>query len=127
MKYLLALYLIGVSLFAQEVEVKRIALTFDDGPKVKVTEQILNVLKENEVKGTFFIVGVNGKRFPEILNKIYEEGHQIANHSYNHPNLRKLSMESVKKESTYKKSISCDIVFVEKKGGVFLMKYLLAL
>ncbi|MGL5544974.1 MAG: polysaccharide deacetylase family protein [Cetobacterium sp.] len=98
MKYLLVLYLIGVSLFAQDVEVKRIALTFDDGPKIKVTEQILNVLKENEIKGTFFIVGVNGKRFPEILNKIYEEGHQIANHSYNHPNLRKISMENVKKE-----------------------------
>lgn len=97
-KYLIALYLIGVSALSQSVDMKRIALTFDDGPKIKVTEQILDVLKENEAKGTFFIVGVNGKRYPEILKKIYNDGHQIANHSYNHPNFKKISIEDVKKE-----------------------------
>lgn len=85
-----------MSLFAQPT--KKIAFTFDDGPKSKITEEILEVLRENDAKATFFILGVNGKRYPKILEKIHEEGHQIANHSYNHPNLKKLPMSDVKKE-----------------------------
>ena len=96
LKYLLAICITTTSLFAQPT--KKIAFTFDDGPKAKITEEILEVLRENDAKATFFILGVNGKRYPKILEKIHGEGHQIANHSYNHPNLRKLPMSDVKKE-----------------------------
>lgn len=107
LKYLLLVCMTTISIFAQGA--KRIALTFDDGPKVKVTEEILEVLKENDVKATFFILGANGKRYPKILEKIHDEGHQIANHSYNHPNLKKLPMSDVKKELESTNKVITDV------------------
>lgn len=61
-----------------------VALTFDDGPN-KDTLAVLDVLKKEGVKGTFFIVGRMGKRYPEILTRIAREGHLLANHSASHP------------------------------------------
>jgi peptidoglycan-N-acetylglucosamine deacetylase len=63
---------------------KIVALTFDDGPWPKYTEQILNILKENNVKGTFFVIGRNMKNFPEIGKRIVTDGHTIANHTWHH-------------------------------------------
>lgn len=63
---------------------KIIALTFDDGPWPKYTDQILNILKENNVKGTFFVIGKNMKNFPEIGKRIVADGHTIANHTWHH-------------------------------------------
>jgi peptidoglycan-N-acetylglucosamine deacetylase len=63
---------------------KIVALTFDDGPWPKYTEQILNILKENNVKGTFFVIGRNMKNFPEIGKRIVADGHTIANHTWHH-------------------------------------------
>lgn len=64
-------------------ETKRAFLTFDDGPST-VTTQILDVLKEKEVKATFFVLGSQVESMPEIVKRIYEEGHYIANHGYSH-------------------------------------------
>lgn len=61
-----------------------VALTFDDGPN-RDTLEVLDVLKKEGVKGTFFIVGRMGKRYPEILARIAREGHLLANHSASHP------------------------------------------
>lgn len=107
LKYLLIVCMTSISIFAQGV--KRIALTFDDGPKAKITEEIIEVLNENDAKATFFILGINGKRYPKILEKIHESGHQIANHSYNHPNLKKLPMSDVKKELESTNKIISDV------------------
>lgn len=107
LKYLLIVCMTSTSIFAQGV--KRIALTFDDGPKAKITEEIIEVLNENDAKATFFILGTNGKRYPKILEKIHESGHQIANHSYNHPNLKKLPMSDVKKELESTNKIISDV------------------
>ncbi|WP_418964082.1 polysaccharide deacetylase family protein [Cetobacterium sp.] len=107
LKYLLIVCMTSISIFAQGV--KRIALTFDDGPKAKITEEIIEVLNENDAKATFFILGTNGKRYPKILEKIHESGHQIANHSYNHPNLKKLPMSDVKKELESTNKIISDV------------------
>jgi len=63
---------------------KIVALTFDDGPWPKYTEQILDILKENNVKGTFFVIGKNMKNFPEIGKRIVTDGHAIANHTWHH-------------------------------------------
>lgn len=90
--------LFALNTFAQAEGSKRIALTFDDGPRGKITESILEVLKENEVKATFFVLGENGKRYPKILERIRDEGHQLTNHSYNHPNFAKMDVENVKKQ-----------------------------
>ncbi|MDO9536310.1 MAG: polysaccharide deacetylase family protein [Bacillota bacterium] len=64
---------------------KRIAyLTFDDGPGEKVTPQILDILRDENIKATFFVVGERVQRYQEILLRIYEEGHAIGNHTYSH-------------------------------------------
>lgn len=59
-------------------------LTFDDGPIPDVTPEVLNILKSYGVKATFFCVGDNVKKHPEIFQRIIDEGHQIGNHTFNH-------------------------------------------
>nr|WP_242054780.1 polysaccharide deacetylase family protein [Nostoc flagelliforme] len=63
---------------------KVIALTFDDGPWPQTTEQVLNILKSNNIKGTFFVVGQNLKNYPELGRQIVAQGHVIANHTWHH-------------------------------------------
>lgn len=63
---------------------KVIALTFDDGPWPKTTATMLDILKEHQVKATFFVVGSNITRFPKLLQRVAKEGHAIGNHSWNH-------------------------------------------
>lgn len=59
-------------------------LTFDDGPSLIVTPRILDILDEYHIKATFFVVGRMAERHPEMLQRIYEKGHSIGNHSYSH-------------------------------------------
>lgn len=61
-------------------------LTFDDGPTLKATGRILDILKEEDIKATFFVIGKYVKKHPELVKRAYEEGHFIANHGYNHDN-----------------------------------------
>ncbi|MEA5003772.1 MAG: polysaccharide deacetylase family protein [Christensenella sp.] len=64
---------------------KVIALTFDDGPHETLTPKLLDILKENEVVATFFVVGTNVEKYPDIVKRTYEEGNEIGTHSWNHP------------------------------------------
>ncbi len=73
------------------------ALTFDDGPS-KYTAQYLDIMKEKGVKGTFFQLGENIKEFPEVEKRIVEEGHQVANHSFDHKNMAELKAEEIQEE-----------------------------
>ncbi|GGG78506.1 hypothetical protein GCM10010918_39280 [Paenibacillus radicis (ex Gao et al. 2016)] len=77
---------------------KIIALTFDDGPDKKYTPAILDILKEKGVKATFFVVGQQVKKEPEVLQRIVDEGHAIGNHSMNHKNMAKLNAEQIQQE-----------------------------
>lgn len=80
---------------------KKAYLTFDDGPTSKATGKILDVLKKENVKATFFVVGKHVKEYPELVKREYEEGHYIANHGYNHNNkLLYKDMKSFKNEIT---------------------------
>lgn len=63
---------------------KRVFLTFDDGPSSNITPLILDVLKENNIKATFFTLGSRVAQNPDIVKREYEEGHFIANHGYSH-------------------------------------------
>lgn len=83
----------------ETVEEKIVYLTFDDGPTGKVTEKILDVLKEHDVKATFFVVGKEINQREQVLKRIYEEGHSIGLHTYSH-NLKSIysSDESFIKE-----------------------------
>ena len=64
----------------------KVFLTFDDGPTPEITPWTLAQLKKHNVKATFFCIGDNIKKYPEIFNQIIQEGHQIANHTFNHLN-----------------------------------------
>jgi peptidoglycan/xylan/chitin deacetylase (PgdA/CDA1 family) len=66
--------------------VNKVYLTFDDGPTPEITEWTLNQLKKNNAKGTFFCIGDNIRKYPEIFNKVIQEGHSIGNHTFNHIN-----------------------------------------
>lgn len=63
-----------------------ISLTFDDGPDPITTPKILDILKANNVKASFFLIGRKAKDYPDIVKRIQEEGHVIGNHSYSHSN-----------------------------------------
>ena len=65
----------------------QVAITFDDGPDPRWTPKILDILKAANVKAAFFLVGVNAERYPELVRRIVNEGHEIGNHTYYHPNL----------------------------------------
>ena len=67
-----------------ESKSKRVFLTFDDGPSKTVTLPILDILKEEDVKATFFVLGSRVELYPSIVKRAYEEGHFIANHGYSH-------------------------------------------
>lgn len=71
-------------IYPAEAGDKVIYLTFDDGPSTKVTPQVLDVLKQYNVKATFFVLGKNAEQYPELAQRIVDEGHSIASHSYSH-------------------------------------------
>jgi peptidoglycan-N-acetylglucosamine deacetylase len=68
-------------------DAKAVALTFDDGPDPQWTPQILEVLKQKKVPATFFVVGQNVNRASWLLKRIVQDGHELGNHTYTHPNL----------------------------------------
>lgn len=80
---------------------KYVALTFDDGPHPNVTPEILQTLKEHDIKATFFMLGSQVEKYPDTAAQVAREGHEIGNHTYHHPNLRKQPyaemMEEVRK------------------------------
>lgn len=61
-----------------------VALTFDDGPHPEFTPKVLDVLKEHKAKATFFLVGDNIKKYPDLTRRIIKEGHRVGNHSMSH-------------------------------------------
>ena len=65
---------------------KKIFLTFDDGPIPEITEWVLDILKSEEIKATFFCIGDNIKKHPEVYKRILAEGHQTGNHTFNNLN-----------------------------------------
>lgn len=94
---------------------KIIALTFDDGPDEVFTPQVLDILKKNDVKATFFLVGENLKQNKEIVKRQFEEGHEIGNHTYTHINVAKSGYDKVYEEITKTQEEIKEIIGVEPK------------
>lgn len=67
-----------------------VALTFDDGPHATLTPRLLDLLKAQGVRATFFVIGMNVEQNPDVLRRIVAEGHEVGNHSWSHPNLARL-------------------------------------
>lgn len=90
----------------------RIALTYDDGPTPGVTDRILKDLGDRNLKATFFMIGNKVRRYPELAKAVVEAGHEVANHTYTHPSLNRLSDERVIEELT-----QCQQVLTEVTGA----------
>jgi peptidoglycan/xylan/chitin deacetylase (PgdA/CDA1 family) len=78
---------VGVVYWHGDINQKKIALTFDDGPNEPYTSQILDILKTYNIKATFFLIGKNVEAYPEVVKRMVKEGHCIGNHTYSHPEL----------------------------------------
>lgn len=110
----------GLNIYGEEEEVfvkngprdkKVIALTFDDGPHPKETDKVLDVLKKYDVKATFFIAGKHANWYPKPLIRASEEGHEIGNHTFNHPDISNLSNEQIQEEIS-----KCEDILVKLTG-----------
>lgn len=77
---------------------RKVVLTFDDGPDPKYTPQILDILKREGVKATFFLVGSRAELYPDLVRRIVREGHELGNHTYTHPNVALISDAQVRLE-----------------------------
>lgn len=76
--------ILGATIWSGNAPNNSVALTFDDGPSPD-TVKILDVLREENIKATFFLIGKRVEKYPEIARRIVEENHEIGNHSYSHP------------------------------------------
>lgn len=103
---------------------KYIALTFDDGPHPKYTDMILDILKENDAKATFFVIGKNAQQYPELILRENEEGHEIGNHTYSHPDMKGISVDKAVEEIMLTQDVISDITgkrptLFRSPGGIF--------
>ncbi len=101
----------------------KIALSFDDGPHSMYTQEILSVLREYNIKATFFVIGKNASYYPDILSQIKEEGHEIGNHTFSHSLNKNISEENVandlkKCRDIIKRICGYDVKFFRPPGGI---------
>lgn len=89
---------LGPALVRGPADGRKIALTFDDGPALPFTEEILAILRARRVPATFFVCGLEAERFPATLRQILADGHTIGNHTYSHPCLVPLSRARMAEE-----------------------------
>ena len=94
---------------------KMVALTFDDGPDPSTTPQALDILNKYHVKATFFMLGKNVSAYPEVAKRVRQEGHEIGIHTWNHPVLTKLPLESAQKEIMDTKEVIQKVTGVQTK------------
>jgi peptidoglycan/xylan/chitin deacetylase (PgdA/CDA1 family) len=96
----------------------KIYLTFDDGPIPEITEWVLDELKKNEVKATFFCLGNNIQKHPELFKKVIQEGHSIGNHTFTHVNGWKTTTKD------YLENIKlCELAMPNQKTNLFRPPY----
>lgn len=100
----------------------KVALTFDDGPHPGYTDTLVDILSRYNAKATFFVVGKQAERHPELLKLISSHGHEIGNHTYSHTKLRKLSKLKISSEvektsKIIKEIIKKDVKLFRPPGG----------
>lgn len=75
-----------------------VAMTFDDGPHPVLTPRLLDILKERNIKCTFFVIGRSAKAHPQIIRRMIAEGHEVANHTWTHASLTSRSDDQIRQE-----------------------------
>ena len=106
------------------VERKEIAITFDDGPHTQWTPALLDELKQLNIKATFFVVGKMVDLHPELVQREVAEGHEVANHTYDHLNLTKLTSEQVQTQirlgaEAIRRAVGYTPIFFRPPGGQY--------
>lgn len=88
---------------------KLIALTFDDGPNSVTTPKLLDILQENKVYVTFFVLGISAKNNPELVKRELRDGHEVESHTMYHQKLGKMSKDAVKEDIDLARQVLIDI------------------
>ncbi|WP_160141547.1 polysaccharide deacetylase family protein [Salicibibacter halophilus] len=91
-------------------EENQVALTFDDGPDELITPEVLDKLEEYDVQATFFLIGERAEAHPEIVERMIDEGHVVANHTWNHPELTEITDEDVEEQISRTETALNDII-----------------
>lgn len=110
------------------LEVKRVALTFDDGPHPEYTEKLLDALKKRGVTATFFVTGEHAELHPDIIKRMHDEGHLIGNHTYSHiqltsSNRKKFQDELVKTNEILRGITGDEVQYVRPPYGSWDKKF----
>ncbi|MFG1432981.1 polysaccharide deacetylase family protein [Xanthobacter sp. V2C-8] len=105
-----------------EVDGPYIAITFDDGPNPETTPKLLKILEARGIKATFFVVGTRATENPELLQRMAAAGHEIGNHSWNHPQLPKVSVAEADRQladtsAAIRKAIGKDPIYLRPPYG----------
>ena len=117
--FLLCLSFLILPVQAAEGE-KYVALTFDDGPSGRFTQQLLDGLLERRVKATFLLCGYRMEQFPELTQRIFCEGHEIGYHGYSHKNMQEMSRRAIAQEIIDSQDLlpeDCEPAFLRPPGG----------
>lgn len=115
--------LLSISLLvlpARAEEPKYVALTFDDGPSGKYTRKLLDGLYDRGVPATFLLCGYRMKDYPDLTQRIYDEGHEIGYHGFTHKNMKQMSRREIAKELEDSQALlpqGCHPVFLRPPGG----------
>ena len=99
---------------------KYVALTFDDGPSGRFTRRLLDGLYEREAKATFFLCGYRMQQYPELTQRIYQEGHEIGLHGFTHNSMASMGRREIAKELMDSQALlpeGCQPVFLRPPGG----------
>lgn len=116
--YAFGIYQNDANVFTKVVtDQKFVALTFDDGPHPRYTEEILDILDQYGIKATFFVIGKNAVLYDDVFRKCVQKGHEIGNHTYSHKSAKNCVYEELKKEALHTNSIIEGIT--HKKTALF--------
>ncbi|TMV43463.1 polysaccharide deacetylase family protein [Paenibacillus mesophilus] len=91
-------------------DVPKVALTFDDGPDDRITPMIAETLSRYGVKGSFFFIGSRARQYPEVVKAVYEAGHLVFGHSYDHDRLTTLDKDSLDRNFQQTQAVIRDII-----------------
>jgi peptidoglycan-N-acetylglucosamine deacetylase len=103
---------------------RRLAITFDDGPTPGVTERVLEELRKRDIKSSFFMIGQRIVAYPDLCKKVFDDGHEVCNHSFTHPQLSKMpdmavSLELERCQEAVDKAIGRKPVWCRPPYGAF--------
>lgn len=86
------------SIVSVDTRNKEVAITFDDGPHPEFTPKVLDVLLRYDAKATFFMLGIMAQKYPDLVKRVAEGGHEIGNHSWDHPSLPAIPTHEIKNQ-----------------------------